>query len=60
MRKAIQGGDTEMISKLFVQPKTTTLTEDQIIETLGQQANFEANGVIPASDLAFEEIRMDQ
>lgn len=60
LRKAIQAGDMESIASLVTLPqRTTTLTEDQIIETLGQQANFEANAVLPPTDLEFEEIRLE-
>jgi hypothetical protein len=56
LRKAIQKGDMEMVAELSVRPNKHPLTEDHILETLGQQMNFEARVIFPAANLEFEQI----
>lgn len=56
LSEAIQNEDAEKIAELIARPKKTVLSVSQIIEVLGQQANFEAKVVIPTADLEFEQI----
>jgi len=57
LREAIQNEDAAKIAELIAGPRKTMLSVPQIIEVLGQQANFEAKAVIPAADLEFEQIK---
>ena len=49
-------GDMEMVAELLVRPKKHPRTEEYILETSGQQMNFEARSIFPAANLEFEQI----
>ncbi len=57
LRDALENGNGPKIAELMALREGPFLSVEQIIETFGQTSNFEANVVIPAVDLIFEQIR---
>jgi len=56
LREALQNQDSAKIASLIMRPTRVSLTVEQIIESMGQQVNFEAKIVIEVSQLEFEHI----